>query len=241
MEDTNTHPSNDFQKKVDALAESTEQKLREVGYRLVLSPSKDFHRDSEWAMLVAGGSLALMVPNLKDLLEVYPSDELQLALALLLISGVLGFLAKSVYANMEKRLSGPDADSTALLSVITGYLEQFKKIREDATAAGQEVKDELDYGIFLKPVKEQSPTAFRMVAKEYHAREKDPDHGWKKIVKADKLHTSIVVVQLGLILLGFGVLLVGMKKPNQAAEPTRAIVSPPADAGASASGARGSP
>jgi hypothetical protein len=228
MEDANNPPSNDFQQKVDTLADTSAQKLCAAGYKIVLSPSKNFHRDSEWALLLAGGSLALLVPNLKDLLAVYPLPELRLALAFLLISGVLGLFAKAIYTQIEQSLGGYSEHSSLLISAITEYVEQFKKIKEEAAAAGKEVKDTLDYGIFLKPLKEHYPNVFRATAKVYRAAEQDPDHLWKKTVNKDKLHTAVVVVQLGLIFLGFGILLLNMKEPKQVAEPTRAAFTPPA-------------
>lgn len=202
-----------FNRRNENLATASNERLRTVIYQLMLSGSKHERTDSDWMLLVAGGALALILPNAKDLLEVYSIRDFKVAVGLLLISGVLGFLAKSSFRNVEKAMSSEsDPHAKNIGEALGDYIKKFSDLKDEAAEKG--ISIEIPAGCFrgmFEPLERLDFKGVRhYVASELEAREKDPHRKWQDPLQSQKRHDWLVFFQGWLLITAFFLLLINL-------------------------------
>lgn len=218
MKDPNPEPPSEnlashYKQKSEDLAFASNEKLRTLVYRVLLSESKSERSESDWMLLVAGGSLALILPNAKDLLEVYNIVDFKIAAGLLLISGTLGFLAKSSFRSIENAIGREgDPHSKDIGEALVDYVKKFSELKDEAAQKGitVEIPESSFKGMFdpLQKLNLQEMQSY--IASEIKAREKDPHYKWQKPVKNQKTHSRLVLFQTWLLITAFLLMLLNL-------------------------------
>jgi hypothetical protein len=220
------------------LARASEGKLRAAQWRLLVTirTSGEAPRASDGALVVAGASLALLVPNLRDLLDIFELADLKVAIGLILLSAIFGVAAKLIHEETMREVREESAYGAELTTVLHEHTERFKELSKEATALGIEVKDPLDLAEMFRPVDEIYPGMVRRVGRELFARESDPDRKWRLAHKSATRYGIAVVFQITLLSAGMGMMLVCLKAPSQPQKPVPLSVglqTPGTDSGSS--------
>jgi len=203
-----------FQAKVDRIAREAEERLRTASYQLLVSSSKDTQRLSDWALITTGAVLTLLVPRLRDLLEIVALLDLQVALGMILVSGFVGLLAKHFHHQIEERCSGDTAGAVAVADALKIYFEKFDRVREEAKKGGHTVTTSLDLGEAVEPIRRFSGWRPPNIYDELREREKDPHRKWKGLITWTKIHGFLAYLQVCFLGLAFFLLLVALKVPR---------------------------
>ena len=201
-----------LQSTLDDFSRLTEEKLRHWGFSMSFSVSGDQQRHSDWALLITGAVLALIFPNVRNMLEVYDIFFLKIAVSLLLLSGVAGLFAKNCLRKMESNLSEKIGEPDDYLSkILNNYYDQLKMLKQKASEKNLELKETLNLLVIFDPVIGEISGK---LAKTLQQKKDDTQAKWKEQKRYWKRHLAYIFFQHISLVAAFLTLLLTLKTPH---------------------------
>ncbi|SDS37952.1 hypothetical protein [Opitutus sp. GAS368] len=201
---------NEFQKKINVLRADIKTRLRICGYKILIKQSSDTQRESDWMLLVTGGTLALLASHLRDLMELYTVSEIQISLGALLISGLCGFIANSFWSAIKVHISKDSEFADDIEGPMKKVLEEVKKIAIEAAEAGTKVEWNVDVEEVEWAIHRHLP-GYTKYHKDIETKlQENPFARWDKAIKQTKTHRRLVGIQFGLVFAALASLLMNL-------------------------------
>ena len=216
-----------LEEKAQKLAKSTEDALRGANWRILITTLIDDAPFTDGALAASAGLLALMIPNLKDLLGVIAILPLKVGVGLILTSAILGLLSKALRKSVHASIANESPGGKEIIAIIGKHKIDFSVLAEEAKRLGFELKDSTDYAQMLGPTLEKYPVVGKKVIKNALSDDSS-EQRWRSAHRKATLCSKFVFFQGYLLAVAIVVLLIYLKEPNQAPEPTPTSVTPPA-------------
>jgi len=203
----------DLQEQADKIGRDTSERLRSATYRMLLGLPSDDQRESDWALLITGSAITLLVSNMKNLLEVYHVMDMKFGLGALLLSASCGISAKRHFKQIQKAGDGEEGRvGVEWAQAAKLHMERMKPINEAAKAQNLEVRDSLTFGPAFDPL---DPRLLKKVHSELEARESDPHRKWQDALSKARIHPMLVGMQFWLLVGAFIVFVITLKAPGK--------------------------
>jgi hypothetical protein len=197
------------------LAKATETKLRGVIWRAIIENATEDEALSNGALILVGAMFALIIPNLRDLFQVFDLVPLKAAFVTLLSSAVLGLMAKAAHRAIKSKIDTNESDRR-FEAIYLEYAERLKTLSDEATAFGVEIGDTLDLREIVKPLDSLFPGLARWAIKRLRRgyEKSDPDRNWRSAYRRSLGYTFAVGFQLILLIAAVLLLLINLKRPG---------------------------
>jgi hypothetical protein len=202
---SNPRPIEELKRLEAEAVKSVEETLGDEVFKTANSLFSD--EDIDRNFLIAGGTLALIVSNGKDLIEVCGAASLKWAIWALLLSGLLGVIAKNISRSVRKHfgLEGREISHARLDEAFQAYRKTRSGLQSEAEALGQSLPHSLSFDAVFDVLHSMAKKGDVDVS-EMRRRNKDARHRWEKPVSRAVMHSTLSWFQMITLFLGLAVL-----------------------------------
>jgi hypothetical protein len=211
----------ELQQSVDNSAKRTEEACRVATYRAILAPAQEAHKESDWMLVIAGATLALILPHAKDLLEVYSLTDFQLAVGLLLASCFFALVARKSFAVVSEACETKNELAVMWCEAIDEHMTLFGTLREEARLKNAALENTLKLKGMFDPLEKILPQGWKNIAKEVQERETNPHRKWKEPVTQMIAQKIFIWLQTGFLFGAFIVLIITLHSTHPEVPATR--------------------
>ena len=186
----------------DKLNKETELNISQLTYKAVLNSSAVLEKFSSWLLVGIGATCALIITNINNISKIIDPAIIKYSLLILVVSGVLGFLCKYYYIQIQIVLELDDILRTRLPEIMSIHIEQEKIVHEKAKEQGVLVNTVPDIIGSMRKVIDSIPWfKKRSALKGFDKGLKDPLFGYRRGIRFLYYQSVVTILELVCFLL----------------------------------------
>ena len=176
--------------------QNAEQDLASVMFASMISTSPIVDRFSVWLLAGTGATTALLITNVKNILPFLSESGFKVCGALLVLSGLFGFMAKYKAILCQIAYENDVAVRKTMLPILQKHEHDEEQIATHAEQRGINLDTELDMGKVLEEFGKPFPSWVRWLINRYLKKHKgNRQVGYIKPVKSYYWQCNFTVLQ----------------------------------------------